>query len=117
VWLIKKMVKTAPAQMANRQTKNATVEYRPNLLNARMRSWNIETPSSGAHKAKHGWKLLAGSPRKSGRGSARTPQRKPSPASPSNCACNRLKKPTLTSRTGAKPYSPNFVLTEFSEVR
>jgi hypothetical protein len=29
-----------------------------------------------------------------------TPQRKPSPASPSNCACNRLKKPTIT-RTGA----------------
>ena len=28
---------------------------------------------------------------------AMTPQRKPSPASPSNCACNRLKKPTLTS--------------------
>jgi hypothetical protein len=24
-------VKTAPAQMATRQTKNATVEYRPNL--------------------------------------------------------------------------------------
>jgi hypothetical protein len=33
VCLISKMVKTAPAQMANRQTKNATVEYRPNLLN------------------------------------------------------------------------------------
>jgi hypothetical protein len=38
----------------------------------------------------------------------RTQQRKPSPASLSNCACNRLKKPTLTSRTGAKLYSPNF---------
>jgi hypothetical protein len=33
VWLIRKMVKTAPAQMATRQTKNAAVEYRPNLLN------------------------------------------------------------------------------------
>jgi hypothetical protein len=32
VWLIK-MVKTTPAQMAHRQTKNATVEYRSNLLN------------------------------------------------------------------------------------
>ena len=31
VCLISKMVKTAPAQMATRQTKNATVEYRPNL--------------------------------------------------------------------------------------
>ena len=31
--LISKMVKTAPAQMTNRLTKNATVEYRPNLLN------------------------------------------------------------------------------------
>ena len=33
VCLISKMVKTAPAQMANRLTKNATVEYRPNLSN------------------------------------------------------------------------------------
>ena len=31
--LIRKMVKTAPAQMANRETKNATVACRPNLLN------------------------------------------------------------------------------------
>jgi hypothetical protein len=62
-----------------------------------------------------------------------TPQRKPSPASLSNCACNRLKKPTIT-RTGAyccwgsRPYktgtigystkcvlwdSANFAFTEF----
>jgi hypothetical protein len=33
VCLIRKMLRTAPAQMANRQTKNATVECRPNLLN------------------------------------------------------------------------------------
>ena len=33
VCLISKMVKTAPAQMANRLTKNATVAYRPNLSN------------------------------------------------------------------------------------
>ena len=57
---------------------------------------NTETPSSGPRKAKPGWKPLAGSPKKSGRDFAMTPQRKPSPASPSNCACNRLKKPTLT---------------------
>src|SRR5687768_2652497 len=67
---------------------------------ARMGSWNIETPSSGPRKPKHGWKPLVGSPRKRGRDSARTPQRKPSPASLSNCACNRLKKPTIT-RTDA----------------
>jgi hypothetical protein len=30
-----------------------------------------------------------------------TPQRKPSPASPSNSACNRPQKPTLT-RTGTE---------------
>jgi hypothetical protein len=30
-----------------------------------------------------------------------TPRRKPSPALPSNCACNRLQKPTLT-RTGTE---------------
>jgi hypothetical protein len=63
---------------------------------ATMRSWNTETPSSGPRKAKHGLKLPAGSPKKRGRDFAMTPQRKPSPASPSNCACNRLKKPTLT---------------------
>src|SRR5215210_6580882 len=67
---------------------------------ARMRLWNIETPSSGARKLKHGWKLLAGSPKKRGRGSATTPQKRPSPALPSNSACNRPQKPTLT-RTGA----------------
>jgi hypothetical protein len=67
---------------------------------ARMGAWNTETPSSGPRKAKHGWKPLGGSPRKGGRGSATTPQRKPSPASLSNCACNRPKKPTIT-RTGA----------------
>jgi hypothetical protein len=33
VCLIRKMVKSAPAKMANRQTKNATVECRPSLLN------------------------------------------------------------------------------------
>jgi hypothetical protein len=33
VCLKRKMVKTAPAQMANRLTKNAFVECRPNLLN------------------------------------------------------------------------------------
>jgi hypothetical protein len=33
VCLIRKMVKTAPAQMANRETKNATVACRPSLLN------------------------------------------------------------------------------------
>jgi hypothetical protein len=56
--------------------------------------------SSGHHKVKRGWKLRAGLPKKGGRGSAVTPQRKPSPVLPSNTACNRLKKPTLT-RTGA----------------
>jgi hypothetical protein len=40
-----------------------------------MGSWNIETPSSGPRKPKHGWKPLVGSPRKGGRDSARTPQR------------------------------------------
>jgi hypothetical protein len=69
-----------------------------------MESWNTETPSSGPRKAKHGWTPLAGSPKKRGRDFAMTPQRKPSPASPSNCACNRLKKPTLTSRTGTYCY-------------
>ena len=33
VCLISKMVKAAPAQMANRLTKNATEKYRPNLSN------------------------------------------------------------------------------------
>ena len=45
VCLIKKMLRTAPAQMANKQTKNATVECRPNLLNgARVRA--LSTTSS-----------------------------------------------------------------------
>jgi hypothetical protein len=45
VCLISKMVKTAPAQMANRETKNATVESPPNLLNgASMRA--LSTASS-----------------------------------------------------------------------
>jgi hypothetical protein len=62
--------------------------------------------SNGHHKVKRGWKLLVGLPKKGGRGSAVTPQRKPSPALPSNCACNRLKKLTLTSKTGTKRTSP-----------
>jgi hypothetical protein len=33
VCLIRKMMKNAPAQMANRETKNATVACRPSLLN------------------------------------------------------------------------------------
>jgi hypothetical protein len=67
---------------------------------ARIWSWNDETPSSGTRKAKHGWKPPAGSPKRRGRGSAATPRGKPSPASPSSCACSRPKKPT-SSRTGA----------------
>src|SRR5215212_736987 len=65
----------------------------------------MKTLSSGHHKVKRGWKLLAGLPKKSGRGSAVTPRRKPSPASPSNSACNRPQKPTLT-RTGTDRISP-----------
>jgi hypothetical protein len=61
----------------------------------------MKTLSSGHHKVKLGWKLLAGLPKKIGRDSPVTPRRKPSPASPSNSACNRLKKPTLT-RTGTE---------------
>jgi hypothetical protein len=59
----------------------------------------MKTLSSGHHKVKPGWKLLAGLPKKRGRDSAVMPQRKPSPASPFNCACNRLKKPKLTNKT------------------
>ena len=92
-------------------------------------AWNIETPSSGARKPKHGWKPLVGSPRKRGRGSARTPQGKPSPASLSNCACNRLKKATITRtgayccwgsrpyKTGTIGYSTKCVEGEFCELR
>ena len=61
----------------------------------------MKTASSGHPKVKLGWKLLAGLPKKRGRGSAVTPRRKPSPASPSNSACNRPQKPTLT-RTGTE---------------
>src|SRR5918994_4213126 len=96
---------------------------------ARMGSWNIETPSSGPRKPKHGWKPLVESPRKSGGVCARTPQGKPSPASLSNCACNRLKKPTITRtgayccwgsrpyKTGTIGYSTKCVEGEFCELR
>jgi hypothetical protein len=60
--------------------------------------------SSGHHKVKRGCKLLAGLPKKRGRGSAVTLRKKPSPALPSNSACNRPQKPTLT-RTGAERLS------------
>ena len=60
----------------------------------------MKTVSSGHHKVKRGWKLLAGLPKKRGRGSATTRRRKLSPASRSNCACNRPQKATLI-RTGA----------------
>jgi hypothetical protein len=61
----------------------------------------MKTLSSGHHKVKLGWKLLAGLPKKRGRDSAVMPQRKPSLASPSNSARNRPQKPTLT-RTGTE---------------
>jgi hypothetical protein len=67
---------------------------------ARIRPSNTKTLSSGHHKARRGWKPPAGSPKKRGRGSAVTPRRKPSPASPSNSACNRRQKPT-PARSGA----------------
>jgi hypothetical protein len=52
VCLIRKMVKTAPAQMANRQTKNATVEYRPNLLNgASVRALSTTSSATLANRA------------------------------------------------------------------
>jgi hypothetical protein len=52
VCLIRKMVKTAPAQMANRQTENATVEYRPNLLNgASVRALSITSSATLASMA------------------------------------------------------------------
>ena len=73
----------------------------------------MKTVSSGHHKVKRGWKLLAGLPKKRGRGSATTRRRKPSPASRSNCACNRPQKATLI-RTGTERH---FALTAFSEVR
>src|SRR5215213_3576563 len=61
--------------------------------------------TSGHHKVKRGWKLLAGLPKKRERGSAVRPRRKPSPASRSNSACNRPRKRTLT-RTGAPRNTP-----------
>ena len=67
---------------------------------ATMRSWSIATTSNGPHKANHGWKPLAGSPKKRGRDFAKIPRGKPSPASLSSSACNRLKKPTIRSRIG-----------------
>jgi hypothetical protein len=52
VWLIRKMVKTAPAQMANRQTKNAAVEYCPNLLNgASVRALSTTSSATLASRA------------------------------------------------------------------
>jgi len=52
VCLIRKMVKTAPAQMTNRQTENATVEYRPNLLNgASVRALSTTSSATLASRA------------------------------------------------------------------
>jgi hypothetical protein len=52
VCLIRKMVKTAPAQMANRQTKNATVECRLNLLNgASVRALSTTSSATLASRA------------------------------------------------------------------
>jgi hypothetical protein len=67
---------------------------------ATMGSWNFATTSNGPHKANHGWKPLAGSPKKRGRDVAKIPRGKPSPASLSSSACNRPKKPTIRSRIG-----------------
>jgi hypothetical protein len=67
---------------------------------ATMGSWNIATTPSGPREAKHGWKPPPGSPKKRGRGFAKTPRGRPSPASPSNFACNRPKKQTIPTRIG-----------------
>jgi len=76
---------------------------------ARMRLWNIETPSSGPRKLKHGWKLLAALPKKEGEAS-RQPHRRGlrPPCLPTLHATGCRNRRSL-----GPGHSANFALSEF----